>query len=691
MRTEEILEGLSPTQHHAVTHPAPTLAVEAGAGSGKTRVLTRRIAHRAATGEVDPHHVLAVTFTRRASGELISRLRGLGLRDSVTAGTFHSIAYAQLRTRWADRGVAAPSLIERKASFVARFLPEGADLAEVITEIEWAKARLVTPTQYPVVANAEGRRTAADATVVAEAYRRYETEKRRRRVVDFDDLLRLCCHELSDDREFAAAQHWRYRHLFVDEFQDINPLQFALLQAWLGARDDLFVVGDPNQAIYGWNGADAHHLSDLEDHYPHLERVLLDENHRSSPQVLAAAAAVLRGPGAGPVLRPTRPDGPAVEVLAYEDGTAEARGVARSLRDLHRPGGRWSWQAVLVRTHAQLVPLAEACRAAGIPVRLRGGRSLADDPEVRRLLRELAERGGPFVGMLADLEAETTQDLSPDEGTAGADATNPDDQSTPSPSLTAGVLVRLGHEYLDADPAPTLAGFEAWLRDSTGGDELPADADAVELCTFHAAKGLEWPIVHLAGLEQGLVPIAHARTPDLLEEERRLLYVAATRAEQQLRCTWARTRTFGTKSVRRQASPHLADIEATAPTGAPVSDEAGREAASAQRARLRAVPGGAGRPAADADGTQSRTGGLHPSEQAILRALQEWRAAAARAASVAPTAVLADRTLVEVARLRPRNRDELRAVRGIGPMKAARYGDALVHIVDQHRVGSRVG
>jgi DNA helicase-2/ATP-dependent DNA helicase PcrA len=274
MDPEGLLEGLDDAQRRAVTSTAQPLVVLAPAGSGKTRVLTRRIAYRVATGEADPRHVLALTFTRKAAGELTARLGRLGLRGDATAGTFHAVAWGSLRTRWADQGRTPPTLLDRKARVLAEVAPKstGRDrrspVADLATEIEWAKARMVTPDTYVDAVVAAGRRTALRPDAVADAYRAYEQHKQRAGLVDFDDLLALCARALEDDERFAAAQRWRHRHLFVDELQDVNPLQFRLLEAWRGPSYDVTAVGDPQQAIYGWNGADARFLLDIHRHWP---------------------------------------------------------------------------------------------------------------------------------------------------------------------------------------------------------------------------------------------------------------------------------------------------------------------------------------------------------------------------------------------------------------------------------------
>ncbi|MBO0886587.1 MAG: ATP-dependent helicase, partial [Acidimicrobiales bacterium] len=382
-----LLEGLDEAQRHAVTVDAAPLCVLAGAGSGKTRVVSRRIAWRVANGSATGRHVLALTFTRKAAGELRERLAGLGVRDQVAAGTFHALAYAQLRRWWADRGRTAPVLLDRKGALLHRLLGSSpaargeatasSVLGPLATEIEWAKARLLRPDSYADAAVGAGRRPPIAPSAVAELYARYETEKRRRGLVDFDDLLVVLAEAMEAEEELAAAQRWRFRHLFVDEFQDVNPAQWRLLSCWLGDRTDLCVVGDPNQAIYGWNGADPAMLTTFARRWPGATVVRLDANYRSSPQVLSVAGAVLSpdvGPAAGPtLLRPHRPDGPVPEVVSYDSDRAEAAGIARRLRHARPPGSAWARLAVLARTNAQLVLVEEALAAARIPCRVAAG------------------------------------------------------------------------------------------------------------------------------------------------------------------------------------------------------------------------------------------------------------------------------------------------------------------------------
>jgi DNA helicase-2/ATP-dependent DNA helicase PcrA len=654
-----LLDGLTDAQRAAVTSEASPLCILAGAGSGKTRVLTRRIAHRCAIGSADPRRVLALTFTRKAAGELTQRLGSLGMREQVVAGTFHALAWGQLRRHWEDQRIEPFRLLDRKVGLVARSA-RGAVRGNVqpldfVAEIEWAKARCKTPEQYAEAAKDAHRTPPAPVETVAEVYRRYEELKAQQRMVDFDDLLIQTFQLLRDDPEFAATQRWRFRHLFVDEFQDVNPLQHALMRSWLGDRTDLCVVGDPNQAIYAWNGADPAYLVRFKARYPTAETVALVDNFRSTPQIIAAANQVLvEGIAFQQALKATRPDGPLPTITAYRDDEAEATGIARKVQRENRPGDGWSAQAVLVRTNAQTSLIATALKKLGIPSRVRGGGALTSQPAVKDALRALRHDRRELSVVMADLEEEAT-----DEG----------DDSPTAAERRADLLalVRLAHDYAAADTLPTVPGFLAWLEAS--GSEEPAGrgADAVDITTFHAAKGLEWSIVHLAGMETGLAPISFAKTDDALDEERRLMHVALTRAQRQVHCSWAERRTFGTRTSRRTPSPYLDAIERAA-TG-----EAAPAASVAPPPRIRK------RRAARAP-TPARPD-LTPQDRALIDQLKAWRRTTAKAVGMPAYVVFHDRTLEAVASARPTDRAGLLAVPGVGPAKAERYGEDLLALV----------
>jgi DNA helicase II / ATP-dependent DNA helicase PcrA len=669
----DLLDGLNEAQRGAVTSDAAPLCILAGAGSGKTRVLTRRIAWRVATGSADPRHVLALTFTRKAAGELQSRLGALGVRPRVVAGTFHAVAYAQLRRLWADRGEREPALLDRKVRILARLLGPRRDATlqpiDVASEIEWAKARLVGPSRYEAAAEEQGRTPPMPAAALADLYARYEAEKHKRGLVDFDDLLLRCALAIERDPEHAAAQRWRFRHLFVDEFQDVNPLQHRLLAAWVADRADLCGVGHPNQAIYAWNGADPTYLVDFRAQHPGAGVLRLTDNYRSTPQVLAVADAVLgTGLRLAPRLRATRADGPIPEVASYPSDIEEARGIARAIRDLRAPGTPWSHHAVLTRTNAQAVLFEEAFRAAGIPYRVKGGGAFLDQPEIREALSGIrrTQPGTPFAPVLTDLVVLAGND----EAGGSADR-----------RLELDALVRLGQEYAAADPVPTADGFLAWLAATVRGDEPERGGDAVEIVTFHRAKGLEWPVVFVAGLERGFVPIGHATDPEAVAEERRLLYVAVTRAERELRCSWAERRTFGTKTLGRAPSPWLDAVEAARAAlaqGGPAADwRAHLDASRKTLARGKGAKSGKA-----ANGRAPRQPELgRDADPDVLAALRTWRTDTARAAGMPAYLVFHDTTLAALAEALPADRQALLAVPGLGPVKAERYGDAVLAVI----------
>ena len=665
MDADHLLHDLDDAQRRAVTSPARPLAILAPAGSGKTRVLTRRIAWRVESGDADASHVLALTFTRRAAGELRERLAALGLRHGVAAGTFHGVAFAQLRSRWADEGRTPPTLLARKGKVLGSVVAgTPVNVSQLAGEIEWAKARLVGPDGFAEAAAGARRRTPAPAERIAELYRTYEEEKRRARMVDFDDLLRLCSHMLETDTRFAAAQRWRFQHLFVDEFQDVNPLQLRLLEAWRGSSYDLCVVGDPHQAIYGWNGADAGFLEGFQRLYPPSEVVALGGNYRSTPQILDAAADVLRVAGvADRPVRAARHDGPEVRIERHPTDRDEAIAIARAIRDRRGPRAAWSSQAVLVRTHAQIGLITEALRASGVPHRVRGGDTLLERREVRNALDLLRRARGPLAACLPDVEALAADAAIPLVDPAVAADDMPVDPSLAVEAAAAAdmaLVVRLAQDHLRLDPGASAIGFVSWLIATLQSEGADEHRDAVTIATFHAAKGLEWPIVHLAGLEDGLVPITYARNQAQRGEEARLLYVAMTRAEDELRCTWAALRTFGGKPAERRLTPWLEGLvtrqrdRPAEPTGPPAD---WRTRLAEQRSLL-----------ADAVQPVSPT----------LNALHVWREEHARAARVEPSALIDDRLLEIIAERRPGSHDELVSIPGMGPLLAARVGDGLL-------------
>ena len=576
--SEELLRGCDESQIAAITSPAKTLLVIAGAGAGKTRVLTRRIAWRIGDGNASPPFCLALTFTRKAASELRARLSSLGLPSPVNAGTFHAIALAQLRQRAIDRGRPLPVLVERKSPLLGAVLPQWSNrrlskfpierrdlLASVASEIEWAKARLVRPENYLIEATRAARTPVIDLEAVAEGFVLYETERKRRRLYDFDDLLTTVTELINRDADFAAMQRWKFQHLFVDEFQDANAAQIQLLDAWCGSTRDLFCVGDTRQAIYGWNGADPTAMENFKMRYQGAEVLELSTNYRSSSSLVRFARAAL--PISAGTQDAAREEGPVPTIHAYANDTDEAIGVTERIRSLYRRRGTFANCAVLARTNAQLSLIARALSTVGIPTRRSGSDEFIALPVIRRSLELLngdldRRRSGAqiFRAWLADLSLELDSQT-PDDASPGEFDDTVGRESGELANLEA--LVLMAREYQELEPLPSPDGFQAYLEQTLSQDILPATAEAVDLLSFHRAKGLEWTVVFVIGLEDGFVPISHAKNRTMLAEEQRLLYVALSRAKEELHCSWARQRTFGKKNLSREPSPYLAAISET--------------------------------------------------------------------------------------------------------------------------------
>ena len=482
------------------------LCILAGAGTGKTTTITRRIAWQVASGAFPPQQIVAVTFTDKAAGELRARLRALGA-DGVRASTFHSAALALLRHFEGDPGRILPSkaiLLRRIGNSLPgayRFRPAG-DLA---TEIEWAKNRRLTPDTYRDWLGDHDPPIPPDLSL--RVFQEYERRKDAEGLLDFEDLLERTARLLESDAEVRAAVHDRWRAFTVDEYQDVNLLQQSLLDLWLGDRDDLCAVGDDYQAIYGFTGASAEWLLALPRRFPGAHVVRLERNYRSTAQVIELANRLVpRLGGSAKTLAPTLPDGP-------EPVVGPALSVVARVRELHAEGLPLEQMAVLVRTNARTSEFEEAFHDAGIPFQ---GASLLARDAARQLLKALRGRRGPAAEVVRELAvrqgllSEVPEKLGEREQTRQADLAR---------------LVRLADE-LDGD----VEEFVALLHERFGASA----GRGVHLSTLHRAKGLEWEAVFLPRVEEGELPV---RRGDV-EEERRLFYVGLTRAKRHLLVTW---------------------------------------------------------------------------------------------------------------------------------------------------------
>jgi DNA helicase II / ATP-dependent DNA helicase PcrA len=613
---EDVFARLNPEQRRAVEAVRGPVCILAGAGSGKTTTITRRVAHQVASGAFAPGEILAVTFTDKAATEMRARLARLGV-TGVPARTFHAAALAQLRYFRGEElgevlGSKVPVLlpIARALPGAYRFRP----LADLATEIEWAKNRRLTPATYRRGLGEHEPPIPAD--LMERVFRTYEERKAARGLVDFEDLLELAIRLYDEDAAAVAAFRERYPAFTVDEYQDVNLLQQTLLERWLGDRDDLCVVGDDYQSIYSFTGATPEYLLAMPSRFPGSLVVRLEENYRSTPQILSVANRLVPELGGSEkVLRAVLPVGSEPLALVQPDRLTEAEFLVSQVRRLAGEGVPYEEMAVLYRLNARSEDYEEAFALAGIPFQVRGSAFLAR-PAAQRTLRLLRGRSdASALGAVTEVVRRQGWIASPPSGLGEEELTRQADLSR---------LLSL------VEQLPAGASVADFVRDLETRFGAESQARGVHLLTYHRAKGLEWEAVFLPRLEEKELPYGKARSGERLAEERRLFYVGITRAKRWLTLTW----TAGAKPSRFL-----------------------RE--------LRVV--GAARPKAE-----------KPTATPEFEALRRWRAERARADEVPAYVVFHDSTLHEIAAMRPQSREELSAISGVGPTKLERYADDLL-------------
>ncbi|PZF94199.1 ATP-dependent DNA helicase UvrD2 [Micromonospora deserti] len=692
-----VLAGLDPEQRSAVTAPAGPVCILAGAGTGKTRAVTSRIAHRALTGDISARHVLAVTFTARAAAEMRARLAALGVAG-VQARTFHAAALRQVRY-FAPRllaGRAMPELLDSKVRLVtlaAAKVGLRADRAaarDLAGEIEWAKSSLVEPAEYVLTAAKALRDTPHEPAKVADVFAAYERLKRANGVIDFEDMLRAAVWGIEEHPDVAEQVRGQYRHFVVDEYQDVNPLQQRLLEAWLGGRDDLTVVGDASQTIYSFTGATSSYLVDFPRQHRGATVVRLVRDYRSTPQIVGLANAVIsQARGAEARLRlelvGQRPPGPEPELRIFTDEPAEANAVAARCRALVDAGTPAREIAVLFRTNAQSEAYEKALTEAGVPYVVQGAERFFERAEVRQAMVALraATRAIPGETPLpaAVVEALTAVGWAPDAAPAGGAARERWE------ALAA--LVQLAEEYaatpevLPIGPAAaverpvTLSDFNDELARRAAAQHVPT-VDGVTLASLHSAKGLEWDAVFLVGLSEGTLPTTYAKTAEQVEEERRLLYVGITRAREWLWLSYASARAPGGRARRpSRFLPQLDRSGGTERAGAGAGRRPERRRTQIVSCRICGATLLAG---------PDRKLGRCPTcpsdmDGALHERLREWRRRVADRQRVPAYVVFTDATLVALAERRPTRPEELIAIAGIGPRKLGLYGESVLALV----------
>lgn len=703
MGPDELLDRLDPEQREVATTLGGPVAVIAGAGTGKTRAITHRIAYAVATGVAAPTNVLAVTFTSRAAGEMRGRLQQLGVHG-VQARTFHSAALRQAQYFWPRAyGSDLPPIVDNRYGLVAeaasrlRVSAESGGLRDLVTEISWAKVSNVTPEEYSRIAATNNRRLASyDAETVARVFGAYEQVKRDRMRIDFDDILLCTAAMISEHPQVAAEIRRTYRHLVVDEYQDVSPLQQAVLDLWRGKSEDLCVVGDPAQTIHSFAGAQASFLTGFARRHPTTTVVRLVRDYRSTPQVVRVANRVLQGarPVSGGQLNPVlleaqRDHGPEPLVRDVQDESAEAAGVADWLAGLHKSGVGYREMAVLFRVNAQSPVFEQALADRDIPYLVRGGERFYERPEVRQALLALRtqartteverDSGGigdnqPALSQVKALLGSLGWTEQPPNGTGAV--------RERWESLAA--LVAAAEDLAAARPGCTLTDIVVELQRRADTQHVPT-ANGVTISTLHSAKGLEWDAVALVGVCEGSLPFVLATTEEQIEEERRLFYVGITRARMHLRISWARTRNG---STQRSPSRFLDGLRPGGNTGA------GQQRPLVRRTRpsaLAATCRSCGRHLTDA---AERKLGRHADcpasyDEPTLDRLRAWRKERATRERMPAYVLFTDATLVAIAEAGPRSARDLIKVPGVGKSKISKYGADLLEVIND--AGGGVG
>jgi len=689
---DSLIADLDDEQREAVLAPRGPVCVLAGAGTGKTRTITHRIAQLVAAGHVAAGQVLAVTFTQRAAGEMRSRLRALGAASqtgvgSVQAMTFHAAAHRQLRYFWPRVvGDTGWQLMDSKFAVVARGATRSGlqlstdDVRDVAGEIEWAKASLISPEQYPDAVAAISRDVPLDATKVATVYAAYESLKSRDdgvAMLDFDDLLLHTAAAIENDAAVAEEFRNRYRCFVVDEYQDVTPLQQRVLSAWLGDRDDLTVVGDANQTIYSFTGATPRYLLDFSRRFPEAAVVRLERDYRSTPQVVSLANRVIaaaRGRVAGSKLHliGQRDPGPEPTFNEFSDEAAEAAAVAASIKRLVESGTAPSEIAVLYRINAQSEAYEEALTEAGVPYQVRGGEGFFSRQEIRQallVLQRAANRDvdGPLPEVVRGLLEPLGLTAQPPTGVRARERWE---------ALVS--LAELVDEEVQHRPTLDMPELVTELR-TRADSRHPPVVQGVTLASLHAAKGLEWDAVFLVGVTDGTLTISHALAhgpeSEAVEEERRLLYVGITRARLHLALSWALSRNPGGRQSRKPSRFLNGLSPQTQADSTPNRSRRNRAPAS----RCRICNNQLTTPAAIML-RRCETCAADIDDELLLE-LKDWRLRTAKEMNVPAYVVFTDNTLIAIAELLPTDDAALVAIPGIGARKLEQFGPDVLDLV----------
>ena len=678
------LSVLDEDQRVAAEAPRGPVCILAGAGTGKTRTITYRIANLIDRGQVAPNRVLAVTFTKRAAGEMRDRLTAMGI-GGVQARTFHSAAMRQLQYFWPQIAGDLPwRVLDNKFPIVARAtraagLDTGKEMVrDLLSEIEWAKSSVIGPEDYVQRIADSPRTPPADAQKVAQVYRFYEEAKTSPEgmLIDYDDLLIHVAGALENAPAVAEEFRAQYQSFVVDEYQDVTPLQQRVLEAWLGTRDDLTVVGDANQTIYSFTGATPDYLLNFSRTYEHATVVKLQRDYRSTVEITDLANTVI-GKASGRIagtrleLQGMRGHGPAPEFNGYDDEPAEARAVAQKVRKLLNDGVPAREIAILYRINAQSAAFEAALSDEGIVYQVRGGEGFFQRAEIREAFAQLL-RASKRTDLPDDPVRIARAALAP----LGLTPEEPEGAKARERWQSLSALVDLIEEIVRTREASTMAEVLGSLRRRAEAKQPPA-VDGVTLASLHAAKGLEWDAVFLVGLVEKTLPISHALKAgdEQIEEERRLFYVGVTRAREHLHMSW---------SLARQEGGHKSRTRSRFLDGLVPELEVEKSPQRLKRAkRCRVCGNQLGTPAEKSLGRHEE---CEPNfDESVYAALKRWRLDVSRAAGQPAFVVFTDATLMSIAEAMPADERELLGVSGVGPVKVDNYGAGVLEVLGQFR------
>lgn len=678
MMTKDFLSELDEKQRQAAEHLIGPLCVRAGAGTGKTRTMTYRIAHGVHQGVYHPYQVMALTFTTKAAAELSSRLQTLGVRG-VRARTFHSAALGQLRHFWSyAMGGTPPEVMQYKGSLVAATLhrlgiaTDKATIRDLSQEIEWSRVRLITAQDYPQQCEQLQRTIPAGLSpqTMSEVLQLYQQTKRERNVMDFEDVLAITLGMLIEHHDIARRVRDQYKHFVVDEYQDVSPLQQELLEAWLGPDNrNVCVVGDAAQTIYSFTGATSRYLTDFTQRYRGARVVELTTDYRSTPQIVGLANSLIAGAKRGDAelktaveLTSACPDGPDVHFDSYRDDNEEAVKIAAHVKKLHAQHNiAYSQMAILYRTNVQSGPFEQALADQAIGCVVRGGERFFQRQEIRQALTLIRAAAGsvkagathstPRYGL-----GEQVIDIVSSLGWSSAAPRTQGAVRERWDSLQA--LVELAKQR-EAD-GMTIVDFMNELQHRQESQAAPV-VEGVTLSSLHAAKGLEWEVVFLAGCSQGLLPIKQAESPASINEERRLAYVGVTRAMRHLYISYAKSRHEG-GAPRRQLSMFF-----------------NRHAPSSYRQKSNARSGTS--PLSNRQKTKDFLSSAAPDVIEIFERLRQWRLAVSQELGRPAYTIVTDVSLRDIAQVKPKNLKQLGMIRGIGQAKIRDFGRDILALV----------